>query len=102
MLAIFAALGFFGAVALIPLAPHLPFSAQRALAFLPLNIDAGVRRDAEGSADMRYDMWKALLPQIPEHLLLGKGYAVSGTTSIPLPGPMPPLTPLLLKTSIWR
>jgi hypothetical protein len=77
LLPIFTALGILMAVALIPLAPHLPHTAQRALAFLPLNIDAGVRRSAEDSSNWRFDMWKALLPQIPQHLLLGKGYAVN-------------------------
>jgi len=66
-----------GAVALFPLAPHLPYTVQRALTFLPLNIDAAVRRDADASANWRFDMWKAVLPQVPEHLLLGKGYAIS-------------------------
>src|SRR5208337_1992794 len=28
-------------------------------------------------AQWRFDMWKALLPQVPKHLLLGKGYAFS-------------------------
>ncbi|HEX7617642.1 MAG TPA: hypothetical protein VF480_02865, partial [Verrucomicrobiae bacterium] len=27
--------------------------------------------------DWCFDMWKALLPQVPSHLLLGKGYAIS-------------------------
>ena len=74
---IFAVLGLLGAVALVPLTPHLPHSAQRALAFLPLKIDPGVRHAAEETSDWRFEMWKALLPQIPEHLLLGKGYAIS-------------------------
>ena len=32
---------------------------------------------ADVSTQWRVDMWKALLPQIPPHLLLGKGYAIS-------------------------
>jgi hypothetical protein len=36
-----------------------------------------VRADAQGSLDWRIEMWKALLPQVPRHLLLGKGYAIS-------------------------
>jgi len=36
-----------------------------------------VRVEAEGSMDWRINMWKALLPQVPQHLLLGKGYAIS-------------------------
>ncbi len=30
--------------------------------------------DAEGSLTWRIEMWKELLPEIPRHLLLGKGY----------------------------
>jgi hypothetical protein len=77
LLIIFAFIGVLGVMALIPLASHLPRTAQRALAFLPLNIDSMVRRDAEASSTLRFDMWKALLPQVPHYLLLGKGYAVS-------------------------
>jgi hypothetical protein len=67
-------------VALVPLAPHLPYTFQRALAFLPLNIDPMARMDAEGSTQWRLDMWSALLPEMPNYLLLGKGYAFSAQT----------------------
>jgi hypothetical protein len=77
LLVIFAVVGVFGATALVPLAPHLPRTAQRALSFLPLNIDPAARQSAEESSTWRFDMWKALLPQVPQHLLLGKGYAMS-------------------------
>jgi hypothetical protein len=77
LMMIFALAGVLGAGALIPLASHLPHTAQRALAFLPLEIDPAVRHDAEATSDWRFDMWKALVPQIQEYLLLGKGYAVS-------------------------
>ena len=61
----------------IPLANRLPNTFQRALSFLPVNIDPVVRAEAQGSLDWRIEMWKALLPQVPPHLLLGKGYAIS-------------------------
>ena len=35
------------------------------------------RLDAEGSTEWRLDMWKALLPEVPQYLLLGKGFAFS-------------------------
>ena len=59
------------------MANRLPLTFQRALSFLPVNIDAGVRADAQASLDWRIEMWKALLPQVPPHLLLGKGYAIT-------------------------
>jgi len=61
----------------IPLAPHLPYTFQRALAFLPLDISSDAREAAQGSLDWRVNMWKALLPQVPQYLFLGKGMAIS-------------------------
>jgi hypothetical protein len=77
LLLVFALAGTLGVAAVIPLARHLPFTAQRALAFLPLDISPEARMSADDSTQWRIDMWKALLPQIPPHLLLGKGYAIS-------------------------
>ena len=77
-LAVFA--GLLAAVCLYPLADRLPFTFQRALAFLPANvmkIDPAIRREAEVSSEWRIQMWKALLPQVSAHLLLGKGYALT-------------------------
>jgi len=68
------------AAALVPLAPKLPYTFQRTLAFLPrslVHLSPAARMEAESSLQWRIDMWDALLPQIPRHLLLGKGYAIS-------------------------
>ena len=70
-------IGLMGSVALVPLASHLPYTFQRALAFLPLKIDPEARLDAQGSTQWRLDIWQALLPEVPKYLLLGKGYAFS-------------------------
>ena len=72
--------GIMASVAMVPLAPRLPHTFQRALAFLPLNIDPAVRIEAEGTIQWRLDMWAALLPQVPQNLLLGKGFAFSAET----------------------
>ena len=77
MLLVFMLAGVLMAVAIVPLAPHLPFTFQRSLAFLPLNISTDARQDAEASSEWRINMWKALLPQVPQYLLLGKGYALT-------------------------
>jgi O-antigen ligase len=69
-----------GGALLVPLASHLPYTFQRALAFLPLDINPEARMDAEASTDWRLAIWKALLPQIPKHLLLGRGYSFSAET----------------------
>jgi hypothetical protein len=77
LLPILAFAGIVAATVCLPMANRLPNTFQRALSFLPVNIDPAVRADAQGSVDWRIEMWKALLPQVPSHLLLGKGYAIS-------------------------
>ena len=76
-LLVFVMAGMLGVVTIIPLASHLPFTFQRSLAFLPLDLSAEARQSAEDSSQWRINMWKALLPQVPQHLLLGKGYAIT-------------------------
>jgi hypothetical protein len=77
LLPIIALVAVLAAVICIPLANRLPGTFQRALSFLPLNIDPDVRANAQASLNWRIEMWTALLPQVPSHLLLGKGYAIS-------------------------
>jgi hypothetical protein len=77
LLLVFLLAGVVGGLALIPLAPHLPFTFQRALSFLPLNVDPVARADAQSSTDWRVQMWQSLLPQVSQHLFLGKGYVIS-------------------------
>ncbi|MGH7940077.1 MAG: O-antigen ligase family protein, partial [Limisphaerales bacterium] len=68
------------AAVIVPLAPHLPYTFQRDLTILPrslVHVRADARADAEDSWQWRVDMWTALLPEIPKHFWLGKGYALS-------------------------
>jgi hypothetical protein len=60
-------------------AARLPYAVQRSLAFLPVPIDPVVRFATQGSTEWRLGMWRDVLPQIPQYLLLGKGYGFSGT-----------------------
>jgi len=76
-LLIFVMIGILGISLIIPFSSRLPFTFQRTLAFLPLNISAEARQSAEDSTKWRIEMWEALLPQISQHLLLGEGYAIS-------------------------
>jgi len=64
---------------LSPFLDRLPFSVQRSLSFLPLNVSPIARQSAQASSEWRIGMWKDLLPQVPQHLLLGKGYAFTAT-----------------------
>jgi hypothetical protein len=77
LLPIFAFVGLLAAVTCLPMANRLPLTFQRVLSLLPVNIDPGVRADAQASLNWRLEMWRALLPQVPPHLLLGKGYAIT-------------------------
>jgi len=77
LMPIFTVAGILGALALIPLAEHLPYTFQRALTFLPYKVSTAARMDAQASWDWRVNMWEGLLPQIPQYLLLGKGYTIS-------------------------
>jgi O-Antigen ligase len=74
---IFLCAGIIAAMLAVPYANKLPYTFQRSLAFLPLHIDPVARANAEASSNWRLTMWKALLPHVPEYLLLGKGYALS-------------------------
>lgn len=65
-----------GAAVLLPFARHLPASFQRTMAFLPIDVDPLVKLDAETTSDWRLRMWKALLPEVPNNLLLGRGLSI--------------------------
>ena len=67
-------LGAMGGTALVPLANKLPFTFQRCLAFLPLDLDTDAKRSAQDSTDWRLNMWTALLPQIPPHLFWARAW----------------------------
>jgi hypothetical protein len=77
LLPIFVFIGLLTAIICLPMANRLPLPVQRVLTLLPVNIDATVRWDAQSSLGWRLELWKALLPQVPSHLLLGKGYAIT-------------------------
>ncbi len=78
MLPALALVTLLGGALLAAFATRLPPSIQRSLAVLPIRVDPAVRADAEVSNEWRIQMWKDLLPQIPQYLWLGKGYSFSG------------------------
>lgn len=77
LLPLFLLLAILAGGLLVEFAQRLPRTAQRALAILPVPIDPEVRQDAQHSSEWRIRMWKAVLPQVPQYLLLGKGYGFS-------------------------
>lgn len=69
--------GVIGSAALVGFADKLPYPVQRAMSVLPLDLDYEVLKSAEHSSQWRVDMWKGVLPQVPQYLLKGKGYNLS-------------------------
>jgi O-antigen ligase len=62
------------AAILLPNASKLPWVVQRSMSFLPLKIDPIARESADASTEWRLEIWKRAIPEIPKHLLVGKGY----------------------------
>jgi hypothetical protein len=60
----------------IPFAQKLPLTVQRTLCFLPINFDLSVQASADDSTDWRLEMWREVVPTIPNYLLIGKGYEI--------------------------
>jgi len=68
-----------GAIFLGAFADSLPLSAQRAISFLPIKVDPIAAMDAKSSLAWRFEMWKVVVREAPNHLWLGKGYAIDPT-----------------------
>lgn len=77
LLPVFLLSAIIGAAAIVPLADRLPIAVQRTLSFLPLPVDPMVKAGAQASTEWRVEMWKHVLPEVPEYLILGKGYSFS-------------------------
>lgn len=65
------------AVLIVPFATKLPMAAQRALAFLPIEINPIARADAIASTEWRLRMWQVLSPEVPKHFWFGKGSSIN-------------------------
>jgi len=66
-----------GGALLVPLAPHLPLSVQRALSILPLNVDPVAKLDAKASSEWRFEMWRYMLPDLPNYFWVGRGLSMN-------------------------
>ena len=58
----------------LPFTERLPLVVQRAISFLPVNVNPVVKFDAWASTDWRVRMWNVVIDQIPQYLWIGKGY----------------------------
>ncbi len=60
-------------------ADTLPYSAQRALSWLPgITISQIASNDASGTVSWRLDLWHEALKDVPAYFWIGKGFAFSG------------------------
>jgi hypothetical protein len=75
-LPILAGMSLLGVVVCLPLVSKLPLAAQRTLAFLPIKVDPLAKLSAEASSEWRLEMWRIVLPQVPEYFFHGKGYSL--------------------------
>lgn len=57
----------------------MPLAVQRSLSFLPIDVHQSARADATNTLDWRLEIWRIMVPEVPKHLLLGKGFSFSGT-----------------------
>jgi len=77
LLAVFLIAGMALAAASVQFAPHLPYSFQRALSIFNLPVSPQVELDTRNSNEWRLRMWAKVTPQIPQYLLLGKGFGIN-------------------------
>jgi hypothetical protein len=76
MMAVAVAVVLVGAAVAFSQVHKLPLTIQRTLSFLPVELDAAIRENAQSSTDWRVEMWKDTLPLVPKYLFKGKGYAL--------------------------
>jgi len=63
-------------VVLVSFVERMPLSVQRAVSFLPLNVDPVVKESANVSTEWRLEIWRTMLPEVPKYLFKGKGYTL--------------------------
>jgi hypothetical protein len=65
-------------VAIYLFADHLPLAFQRAVTWLPgIEVSYAADADALATTKWRIELWRQLIPLVPQHLLVGRGMAFS-------------------------
>jgi hypothetical protein len=77
LLAIFLVTGLTVVAVSLPFATRLPYSFQRALSVFNFPVSPEVELDTRNSNEWRLRMWSNVAPQIPQYLLLGKGFGIN-------------------------
>jgi hypothetical protein len=55
----------------------MPATVQRAISFLPVNVDSDILEDTKASSEWRYEMWAEVWKEVPKYLIVGKGYSIN-------------------------
>ena len=76
LLPVFVVLGIILVAVGLPFVQKLPLTVQRSLSFLPIEVSPIARADAEASSEWRLQIWREVVPTIPQYLLVGKGYSI--------------------------
>jgi hypothetical protein len=76
-LPIIVGLAICGFIPILFFANSMPASVQRAISFLPVNVDSEVLVDAKGTSEWRLHMWAEVLKEVPKYLIVGKGYSIN-------------------------
>ncbi|MSU57890.1 MAG: O-antigen ligase domain-containing protein [Pedosphaera sp.] len=61
----------------LPMVQRLPITIQRSLSFLPIEVDPVAQASADSTSEWRLAIWRAVLPTVPQYLILGKGYSIN-------------------------
>jgi hypothetical protein len=75
-LPIIAGLAICGFAPFLFFAKAMPPVVQRVISFLPVNVDSEILENAKGTEAWRFDMWAVALKEVPNYLVIGKGYRV--------------------------
>jgi hypothetical protein len=78
-LPIVAGLAICGFIPILFFSQAMPTSVQRAISFLPVNVDSEVLEEAKGSSEWRFQMWAEVWREVPKYLIVGKGYSLNPT-----------------------
>jgi hypothetical protein len=75
---LFLVCGVVAIVIIVPLASFLPGPIQRAVSWIPgANVDAQIKMNAVSTIDWRLEIWKLAWREVPDYLLVGKGFAIN-------------------------
>jgi hypothetical protein len=77
LMAIFLVGGIFVLAIGIPFATSMPYSFQRAISIFQIPVSPEIELDTRNSNEWRLRMWSNVTPQIPQYLILGKGFGMN-------------------------